>query len=346
MSHALTPNQLSQLLAKTIAARVPVLVVGSPGVGKSQIIERAARSAGADLLISHPVVNDPTDARGLPWPDSEHQQARFLPFGDLARALESTRPLVWFLDDLGQASPAVQASYMQLLLSRRVNGHVLPEHVVFVAASNGREHRAGVSGMLEPVKSRFGTIVELVPQLEDWVAWAYQNDIPSVVIAFLRYRVELLCQFEPRADLSTSPVPRAWESVGRLFNLALPESVTSSAYCGAVGDGAGTEFAAFVRTYAALPSIDAILKDPDAAPIPTEPDEQYAICCGLAYRSSANTFHAVARYVERLHRGGYADFAVMTVKDAMVRDASVRTSPAFHQLLRGDLGRSIVECVA
>jgi len=158
---SVTPSQLTTLLTGYFSIREPVLVTGAPGIGKSDIIAQAATANGMGLLISHPVTADPTDAKGLPWPVQGSDHATFLPFGDLYQAINATSPMVWFLDDLGQASPAVQAAFMQLLLARRVNGHALPECVTFAAATNRRIDRAGVSGILEPVKSRFASIVEL-----------------------------------------------------------------------------------------------------------------------------------------------------------------------------------------
>src|SRR5580765_2856955 len=108
-------------LGKAIAGRKPILISGAPGVGKSDVVDQSAQLAGADMILSHPAVSDPTDAKGLPW--VVDGAATFLPFGELHRAINATRPTVWFLDDLGQAMPAVQSSFMQLLLARRVNGH-------------------------------------------------------------------------------------------------------------------------------------------------------------------------------------------------------------------------------
>lgn len=142
MTISISPQKASMLLSAFMSASTPVLLTGAPGVGKSSIVEAAAKQNGFDLILSHPVVSDPTDAKGLPWPGKDGESATFLPFGDLAQALKATRPTVWFLDDLGQASPAVQASYMQLLLARRVNGHKLPDCVTFVAATNRRSDAA------------------------------------------------------------------------------------------------------------------------------------------------------------------------------------------------------------
>lgn len=346
MSATVSPGQLLSLLTTTIKARLPLLIVGSPGVGKSDIIAEAARLTNSKLLLSHPAVSDPTDARGLPWPDRETGHAKFLPFGDLAQALESKEPLVWALDDLGQATPAVQASFMQLLLARRVNDKVLPDHVVFVAATNRREDRAGVSGMLEPVKSRFATIVQLEPTIDDWTSWAYTHDIASVVIGFLRFRPDLLNAFKPTGDLTNSPSPRTWASLSKLSQQGLPDSVAHAAYCGAVGEGAASEFMAFLRIQRSLPELDAIIRAPDSAPIPTEVSALFAVCTGLAHRSNENNIAGISRYVERLAAEGHGEFAVLTARDALKRDQRLLTTPPFRRLLGGAIGSLITGAAA
>jgi len=178
MGAILTPSQLTTLLAHTIPAGLPVMVTSPPGCGKSDIVDQATVDAGANMILSHPAVADPTEPKGLPWADGKGG-ATFLPFGELAQALKAKKRTVWFLDDLGQATPAVQASFMQLLLARRVNGHKLPDCVTFVAATNRRVDRAGVSGILEPVKSRFVSIIGLEPNLDDWCQWAFSAGMPK-----------------------------------------------------------------------------------------------------------------------------------------------------------------------
>lgn len=334
-------TQLSAFLAAAIKARLPILITGAPGVGKSDIVAQAAQAAGADLILSHPAVADPTDAKGLPWVADDKTHATFLPFGELARALAATAPTVWFLDDLGQAPAAVQASFMQLLLARRVNGHVLPDCVTFVAATNRRTDRAGVTGILEPVKSRFASIVELEPHIDDWSAWALAAGLPAEVVAFLRFRSDLLCGFQASADLTNSPLPRTWAHVARLLALGLPEPVQHAAVSGAVGDGAAVEFGAFLRLYRELPNIDGILADPDAAAIPTQPATLYAVVTALGMRTTQKAFPRIARYAERLTGAAHGEFAALLLRDAVRKDRSVMQTAAFVKLASGPLGELI-----
>lgn len=329
---ALKPRQLIDLLAVSFKINNPVLITGAPGIGKSDLVAAAAKQAGADVIISHPVVSDPTDAKGLPWPSKDGDHATFLPFGELAQAIRATKPTVWFLDDLGQAPPAVQASYMQLLLARRVNGHALPDCVTFVAATNRRSDRAGVSGILEPVKSRFGTIVELEPNLQDWCDWAVSNNVAPEVIAFLRFKPNLLSEFKATADLTNSPSPRTWARISQWIGGGLPKELEYPTFVGAVGEGAAGEFCTFIKIARDLPSLDAILLDPDSVPVPKEISALYAVSSGLAARSNANNFDRVARYIERMAEAGKAEFGVFTLRDSFRRDPSISNTKGWIKL--------------
>ena len=181
------PSHLSTYLELAIRNRTPVLITGAPGIGKSDIVGQAAAKAGYELIVEHPVVADPTDYKGIPWVDKDGN-ANFVPIGNLARMMQATSPTVVLLDDIGQAMLAVQAAVMQLLLARRVNDKLIPDCVTFLAATNRRTDRAGVTGLLEPVKSRFVSIINLDVDLEDWVKWALANNLPTELIAFIRFR--------------------------------------------------------------------------------------------------------------------------------------------------------------
>ncbi|MFY9327091.1 MAG: AAA family ATPase, partial [Georgfuchsia sp.] len=328
----------------TIQGGLPTLIVGAPGVGKSDLVAQAAKAANADLIISHPAVSDPTDAKGLPWPGKDGEHATFLPFGELAQALKATSRTVWFLDDLGQATAAVQASFMQLILARRVNGHLLPDAVTFVAATNRRGDKAGVNGILEPVKSRFKSIVELAPALEDWCHWAINAGVPAELIAFLRFRPELLHSFIPSADMENTPSPRTWHAVSDLMTktkLAQHTALLFPAVAGAVGEGAAIEFVSFLKTFRNLVSPDAILMAPDSAAIPEEPSALYAVSGALAHRATEANFDRVIKYLSRLKAAGFEEFAAYCFQDALTKTPAIANSPAFHIAVSGEFASLI-----
>ncbi len=338
----LNPAELAELLAATIPAHHPVLITGAPGVGKTDIVKQAAKRANAHLIISHPVVEDPTDAKGLPMASPGDTEARFLPFGHLAAAMRATELTLWFLDDLGQASNAMQAAYMQLILARELNGQKLPDCVTFVAATNRRVDRAGVSGILEPVKSRFVTIVELETSVEDWSMWAIDHGIPAMGIAFLRFKSDLLSAFVPTADLTNSPMPRTWENLFKLEALKLPAALESKAFAGAVGAAAAGEYLAFRSMAKSMVNIDAILLNPDTVKIPMKPNELYATVVGLASRANDQTFSRIATYANRLFvEAQRGEYAALLVRDCSRRAPSVTYTEAFVRLNSGPLGQLV-----
>jgi hypothetical protein len=334
------PTQLRALLAKTIPAKLPVLITGAPGIGKTDCEAQACAEAGAENIIMHPVVKDPTDFKGMPWVTDGG--AAFIPFSDLERLINASKLTACFLDDLGQATPAVQAAAMQLILGRQIDGHRISDHVVFIAATNRRGDRAGVSGILEPVKSRFSTIVELVPDLNDWCVWAVGADIAPEIIAFLRFRPELFSDFKPTADLTNCPSPRTWHHISRLLSLALPRELQIPAIQGAVGEGAGVEFVAFLRIWSEMVSPDLVLTAPDTAAIPTEPSALYALTTAIAMRVEMQSMMRYCRYLERLCSQDRDEFAAVSMKTALAREPKLSNTPAYVKAMSGPLGQLMV----
>ncbi|MFM0616146.1 ATP-binding protein [Paraburkholderia nemoris] len=336
----LNPAQLIELLTAYVPARLPVLITGRPGIGKSDIVAQVARATGHDLLISHPVVEDPTDSKGLPFPSADGTSAIHLPFGDLERAMNSKGPLIWLQDDLGQATPAVQAAKMQLLLTGRVGTQELPRHVTFMGATNRRSDNAGVTGILDPVISRFATVVELEPTVSDWTAWAVHNDVPAELIAFLRFRPDLLSVGKKSRDIENSPSPRTWGFLAKTMPV-VPKGLELLSYSGTVGVEAATELMSFLGIYRQLPSPDSILLNPDTAPIPENTSALYAVTAALAAYSNEGNFDRVLTYTDRIISGGGREFGALLVRDALRRTATLANTDAFVRAQGGEIGKII-----
>lgn len=325
---ALTPKQLATLLSATIPATLPVLIQGAPGVGKTDIVHQAAAAAGAEMILVYCATSDPTDPKGMPatWKDKAgEQQADFIPFGYLKQMINATRPLVVFLDDVGGAPPAVQLSYMNLVHARRTgDGTPISEHVTFIAATNRRQDRAGVTGMLEPFKSRFTTIVELIPDVDAWTQWALANNLPTELIAFIRFRPAMLHDFKPSPDLNNTPSPRTVANVGKLMQIGLPPEMEYSVFSGAAGEGFAAEFLGFLRICRNLPNPDVILMNPDKAAIPDDPATLYALSGALSRKASDSNIERLVTYVNRMP----AEFSVLTMRDVFLQKPELQSTRA------------------
>ena len=321
MSITVRPKALEAALEFSFKNKLPVLIKGAPGIGKSDIVAQAAKAAGFQMIVSHPVVSDPTDFKGLPFPSQDKASADFLPFGDLKALVDATTPTVFFLDDLGQAPMSVQAACMQLLLARRVNNHKVSDEVVFVAATNGRKDKAGVSGILEPVKSRFASILELEPKLDDWVEWAIQNNMPFELISFIRFRPNLLHDFKATSDLVNQPCPRTVAFVGKILN-GLSSSGSSeeiknmrrAMIAGAVGEGFAAEFDAYLSIYSKLPTLTEFLTKPTEIPIPVDdPAVMFAFSGFVAANNSVKNIPQLMKFISRMPE----EYQVLIIRDTI-----------------------------
>lgn len=345
---SLRPKQIVMAVAACVRAGKPILVKSGPGCGKSDLISAVCKDLGHDIILSHPPVEDPTDSKGIPWYDADLKQMRFMPVGQIAKALKATRPTVWFVDDLGQAPESVQKAYMQWFLAREVDGNRLPDCVTFVAATNRRSDRAGVSGLLEPVKSRFCTIVELEPNVEDWSEWALDHDQPPELIAYLRnVKADALYRFEPSADIVNSPCPRTWSHVGEIMRMGLPDGdVRLSMFAGAVGEAAAVEFNGYLKIVNDAPSVDDVIHAPSTTAIPQNPAACYALSASLAHRANAKNVGAIFTYVKRMHKAEKGEFCAFLLRDMLRKDRSIKDTPEFSVLAKDPLAKDIFEAVA
>jgi len=331
------PSQILDVLRVGIPKQRNFLLVGDPGVGKTDVGKQGAKLADYECQIFHPVWSDPTDPKGMPWiympKESEAPRAEFIPFGDLRRLLETTVPTVAILDDLGQAAPLVQASYMPWLLERRINGKKFPDYVSFLACTNRRDNKAAVTGILEPVKSRFASILNFEVDVEDWIKWAIEHDIHTVMRAFIRYRPNLLHDFQPTGDMTNSSIPRTVANVAKLFTDNYPQETEYELYQGAAGEGFASEFLAFAKIFRKLVNPKKVIQDPDSIVIPDTPDVLYALCAAVAHLSNKKTMSSIVKFAERLamcssFQDGVArsEFAVLLIRDSCNHDIECRNT--------------------
>jgi hypothetical protein len=321
------PSHLKTFLQAAFQARQTICITGRPGIGKTDIVTAACAALGVDLLVCHPVVDDPIDYKGLPGINNGN--AEFLPYGNLRRMIDAPAPLVVFFDDLGQAAEVVQKALMQLLLSRTINGQPISKHVIFIAATNRKEDKAGVSGLLEPVKSRFTAIVELDVDLSDWVDWALDHALDPNVIAFTQARPNLLLEWKPTKDMTNAVCPRTLANLSKLTAMQLPDAYRLDAYTGAIGTAAA-EFIAFESMADKLQDPRTILDNPATAPLPdhTRPDVIWCTSIGLAAIATDTDLPAMITYLDRMAEAGMREYAMISMRALYRRAPDACTNSA------------------
>ncbi len=312
------PAQLSIILDREFlgakeGSHTPVMLWGPPGVGKSQIVAQVAKKNGAPMIDIRLSQMEPSDLRGIPYRDGNRVEwavPSMLP--DESRHGKSG---ILFLDEITSAPPAVSAAAYQLILDRRLGEYLLPQGWAIFAAGNRMGDRGVTYLMPSPLANRFSHF-ELEANLEDWVSWAYRSGIDERLVGFLRFRPELLFEFDPARNPVAFATPRSWEFANRALakfdrtNLLLP------ALQSCVGPAAGLEMHAFVENLEKMPDLDAILRGENVA-VPEEIDLQYATASALVGRAirAKNQPEVLGRILDYALRFPLREMGVMLVSD-------------------------------
>jgi MoxR-like ATPase len=255
---------------------------GPPGVGKSQMVAQIAARHGVPVIDVRLSQMEPSDLRGIPFRVGdlvEWAVPAVLP--DAGRHGDSG---ILFLDEINAAPPSVSAAAYQLILDRRLGEYEVPGHWAIFAAGNRQGDRGVTYSMPSPLANRFSHF-EVETNLDDWVTWAYANGIDERVIAFLRFRPELLFDFDPAHNPVAFPSPRSWEFAHRgLRKFEDQSDLLQGTLQGCVGPAAGIELHAFVNSLDQMPDLDAIVAGEEVA-VPREIDLQYAVAAALVGRA-------------------------------------------------------------
>src|SRR5262249_31777559 len=143
-------------LALAVAANLPVLLWGEPGIGKSATLGQLAAALRLPMETVIASIPEPSDFSGLPIVgDDPAQQAR--PMAPPAGAVGVAAPGrgLLFSDELPSAPPAVQAALLRVVLERRVGSLRLPDQVRIVAAANPPASAADGWHLSPPLANRF-----------------------------------------------------------------------------------------------------------------------------------------------------------------------------------------------
>jgi hypothetical protein len=324
------PSKLYEALHALIGERVPLHIWGPCGVGKSQIVGQVATDLEYNFLDVRAVQLDPVDLRGLPRIASD--QTEWVP----PKFLPTTGKGILFLDELTSAPQMTQAGCYQLVLDRRLGEYLLPDGWVVIAAGNPASERGVHFAMPRPLRNRF-VHLELEADLDDWCKWAVKARIRPEIIAFLRFKPELLHAADTTADANAWPTPRSWEmasnvlcGVAKRRNAVLLSGTSefeAQLLDGTVGEGTTSELIGFLRQFRQLPSIDEILLNPTTAPVPTETSAQIAVATALGRVMTDNSIGRGLTYLDRMP----TEMRVMAVRDAAAREVAITHTPEFIQ---------------
>ena len=317
-----------------------VLFVGSPGCGKSAIVEQVAKEEGIDIQIINCSHLDPTDLNGLPIRTGD-KEADFAVFSDLKKLTTATKPLVAVFEEIAQATTAVQAALMQVWHPGIIGGIPISPHVTLVACANRASDKSGARAVLEALKSRCDTILSIDVTLEDWEDWAVGNGINAKGIAFLRFtsRVDgknFLNDWKPTVECTNSPCPRSVVNAFKWIDEpAIQGNTLFECLKGAAGEGFATELMAFLEVYEKMPDPEFCIKNPETVTIPSvteSPDVIYALSGAVARLSEKKNYDNVLLFATRLPK----EFEVLLVKDSIRGNKKLVQEPGFQKWIKAN----------
>ncbi|UXY32847.1 MoxR family ATPase [Streptomyces sp. HUAS TT20] len=299
------PDTQLEALTLAVAADLPVLLWGEPGIGKTAALTQLAEALDLPLTTVIASVHEPSDFSGLPivGDDPAEQGVPMAPPDWAVRLVRAGRGLL-FLDELSTAPPAVQAALLRLVLERRIGTLRLPPGVRIVAAANPRSSAADGWELSPPLANRFvhlqwthdhevvvrglgGTWPRATLPRLDPLRLPEAVDLARRAVCGLLSARPALVHRLPSSETRRGgawPSPRSWDMTVCLIAFATAagssREVLSLLVRGTVGDGPGLELLACLDRMD-LPDPELLLADPVGAELPERGDRRQATLEGV-----------------------------------------------------------------
>lgn len=260
----------------------PIFIHGSPGIGKSMIIESICKKHNINFIDFRAAQCEPCDVRGLPVPNRELHQMDWYVNGVWPRKQDEKG--IIFLDELSSCDRSIQVALYELVLDRRLGQlYSVPPGYLIVAAGNNTSDQAVATTTSSALANRFMHL-ELQADAEQWCTWARTHEIHPSVIGFISYKPSALHAMADENVERGWPSPRSWARVSKMVFATHNTSILRKIVYGLVGTGWGAEFMAFHELNANFDDVLHMMIDPNAKiVIPNKADRKYALCSTMVY---------------------------------------------------------------
>lgn len=274
-------KELTELIRSYYKTKIPLFVVGTFGIGKSQSVRENAIDIAKeknkefinwneipldkklevyknaekyfvflDIRLSE---FDSSDIKGLPELQSSDKLNGWLswrvPF--FAKLLENPKSDgVLFFDEINLAPPLVQSSCYKIIHDRIINDGRVGEDWLIMGAGNTDDDRAYIHDVAPPLQDRAGQVKLLIPTTQKWIdEYAIPRGINSLIIGFLSFKTGSLYRVDFN-DKQKFTTPRGYERISKLIE----KNPIGKGYAkldlmakSAIGEGIAQEFVAFCK---------------------------------------------------------------------------------------------------
>ena len=222
----LTRDELGNYLIPAVRQR-PVLLMGPPGIGKTQIMEQIAAEEGVGLVAYTITHHTRQSAIGLPFIEkrtyggeefsvTEYTMSEIL--ASVYQLMEKTglKEGILFLDEINCVSETLAPMMLQFLQCKTFGNQRLPEGWLIVAAGNPPEYNKSVRDFdvvtLDRVKR-----IDVEEDFAVWKEYAYRKGLHGAVISYLDIKKENFYRIETTVDGLQFATARGWEDLSEII---------------------------------------------------------------------------------------------------------------------------------
>ncbi len=205
----------------------PLLLMGPPGIGKTQIMEQAARECGVALVAYTITHHTRQSAVGLPFIRQKNYGGRDVSvteytmseiIASVYQCMEDTglSQGILFIDEINCVSETLAPTMLQFLQCKTFGNQALPQGWVVVAAGNPPEYNKSVRDFdivtLDRVKR-----MDIQPDLSVWKEYARTAGIHPAILAYLELHPDHFYKITADVDGPRFVTARGWEDLSQFI---------------------------------------------------------------------------------------------------------------------------------
>lgn len=222
----------------------PVLLMGPPGIGKTQIMEQIAEECGIGLVSYTITHHTRQSAVGLPmikteeFEGKEYSVTEYTMSEIIAGVYKAVkehghREGILFIDEINCVSETLIPTMLQFLQCKTFGNQKVPEGWIIVAAGNPPEFNRSVREFDMVTYDRL-RVINIHADLEVWREYAREREIHNAILSYLDIRPQNFYRVEADVDGLKFITARGWEDMSSLMYVY--EELGISINAGVVGE--------------------------------------------------------------------------------------------------------------